>query len=63
MGTRDTPYLTIDIFLNVVEKQKFPLLSLVWYLFNMVSGNRYLTIGNNGNGLSITTIAIVFVTR
>ena len=43
MVTRATPYLTTDIFLDVVAKKKFPLLSLVRYLFEVVSGTRYLT--------------------
>ena len=46
--TRDSPYLTTDIFLHAVVKMKFPLLSLVWYLFNVVSGNRFLTRGSKG---------------
>ena len=44
-------------------KNKFPLLSLIWYLFNVVSGNRHLTRGSNGNPLSFTTTGNVFVTR
>ena len=54
MVTRDSPYLTTDIFLHTVEKKKFPLLSLVRYLFKVVSGNRYVTRGSNGNTVSIT---------
>ena len=37
-------------------------LSLVWYLFNVVSGNRYLTRGSSGNALTVTTTGNVFVT-
>ena len=50
MVTRDIPHLTIHIFLDVVVEMKFLLLSLVWYLFNVVSDNRYLTRGTNRNG-------------
>ena len=63
MVTRDSPYLTIDIFIYVAVKIKFLLLSLVWYLFNVVSGNKHPTGGSNGNALSITTITNVFVAR
>ena len=35
------------------SKKKFPLLSLVSYLFNVVSNNRYLTRGNNENVLNV----------
>ena len=54
MVTRDTPYLTIDTFLDVVVKKIFPLLSLGWYLFTVVYHNRYLTRGSNGNACSVT---------
>ena len=54
MVTRDSPYLITDIFLQAVVKKKFPLLSLVRDLFKVVSGNRYVTRGSNGNILSIT---------
>ena len=33
----------------------FPSLSLRWYLFTVVSHNRYLTRGSSGNAHSITT--------
>ena len=59
MVTRDTSYLTIYCF-DVVVKGKFPLLSLVCYLFNVVSGNRSLSRASNGNSLSITTPGNVF---
>ena len=55
MITRDIPYLTTDTFLDVVVKTIFPLLSLGWCLFTVVSHNRYLTRGSNGNVHSITT--------
>ena len=54
MVTRDPPYLTIDIFLDVVVKKIFPLLSLGWYLFTEVHHNGYLTRGSNGNAHSVT---------
>ena len=63
MVTRDSPYLTIDIFLHLVVKKKFPLLSLVWWLVNVVSNNRHLTRGSNGNVLSITTTGNALVAR
>ena len=47
-------YLTIDIVLDVVVKNDFPLLSVGWYLFIVVSGNRYLPRSSNGNALCIT---------
>ena len=53
----------MDTFLHAVVNKKFPLLSLVWYLFNVVSGNRHQTKGSNGNVLSITTTGNVFVAR
>ena len=63
MVTRNTPYLTTDIFLDVVVKKKFLLLSPVRYLFKVVSGNRHLTKGNNGNMLNITITGNVSVAR
>ena len=57
--TRGTVHTLQQIYSFIQEKKmKFPLLSLVWYLFNMVSGNRHQTRGSNGNPLSN-----VFVTR
>ena len=63
MVTRDSPYLTTDIFFHAVVKKKFPFLPLVWYLLNVVNGNRHQTRGRNGNGLSITTTGNVLVAR
>ena len=63
MVTSDTPYLIIDTFLDVAVKKKFLLLSLGWYLFSVVSGNRYLPRGGNGNALCITSTGNIFVTR
>ena len=54
MITRDTPYLTTETFPDVVVKKKFPLLSLGWYPFRVVSHNEYLTRGSYGNAHSIT---------
>ena len=47
--TRDILYLTIDIFPDIVVKSNFPLVSVGWYLFTVVSGNRYLSRGSNEN--------------
>ena len=58
MVTRDILYLTIDTFLDIV-----PLLFAVWYLFRVVSGNRYLPRGSNENTLCITSTGNVFVAR
>ena len=49
MVTRDSPYLTTD---HTVVKKKFPLLSLVCYLFNVMNDNRHKTRGSSGNALS-----------
>ena len=62
MVTTDTLYLTIDTFLDVVVK-KISLLFLDWYFFSLVTGNRYLRRGSNGNVLCITTTFNVFVGR
>ena len=63
MVTRDILYLTVDRLLDVVVKKNFPLLSLGWYLFRLVSGNRYLTRSSNENALYITGTGNVFVAR
>ena len=63
MVTRGTPYLTIDIILDVVVKKKFPLLHLGWYIFSVLIGNRYLAKGSNGNVLCVNTTGNVFVGR
>ena len=59
--TRDTPQLTIGTFQDVVVKTIFPLLSLGWYLFTVVSHNGYLPTGINGNAFSVTAIGNVTV--
>ena len=58
MAIGDTPYLTTDIyiFLDVVVKTKFQLLSLAMCLFNVVSGS-------NGNILGITMTGNISVAR
>ena len=65
MVTRESPYLTTDIFLHAVVNKKCPLLYLIWYLLNVMSGNRQQTRGSNGNALctTATTTGNVFVTR
>ena len=61
--TRDILYLTIDSFLDIVVKSNFPLLSIGWYLFRLVSCNRYLLRGSNENTLCITSTGNVSVAR
>ena len=63
MVTKDILYLTIDTFLDIVVKSNFPLLSAGWYLFRVVSGNRYLPRGSNENTLCITSTGNVSVGR
>ena len=63
MATRGIPYLTIDMFLDVVVKKKFLLLSLGWYLLCVVSGNRYLFSDSCKNTLSGTITGNVPVAR
>ena len=62
MVTRDILYLTIDTFFDIVVKSNLPILSVGWYLFRVVSGNRYLPRGSNENALCITTTCNVSVT-
>ena len=57
MVIRCIPYLTTDIFLDVVVKiysPVFPLPSLGWYLFTVVNHIGHLTRGSNGKAHSIT---------
>ena len=54
---------TLDTFLDVVVKSNFPLLSVGWYLFRVVSGNRYLPRGSNENTLCINSTDNVSVAR
>ena len=63
MVTGDVLHLTIDTFLDEVVKKNFPLLSVGWYLFRVVSGNRYLSRGSNKNVLCITSTGNVFAAR
>ena len=56
-------HLTIDTLLDVVVKNDFPLLSVGWCLFRVVSGNRNLPRGSNENVLDITGTGNVFITR
>ena len=63
MVTRDILYLTIDTLLIIVVKKNFPLLSVGWYLFRMMSGNRYLPRGSNEKTLYITNTGNVFVAK
>ena len=54
---------TIDTFLDVMVKKNFPLPSVVWYLFRVVSGNRYLPRDGHENTLCITSTGNVFFAR
>ena len=63
MVTRDIVYLTVDTLLDIVVISNFPLLSVGWYLFRVLSGNRYLTRGSNKNTLCITSTGNVSVAR
>ena len=47
----------IDTFLDVVVKENFPLLSVGWWLFRVVSDNRYLPRGSNA--IHILLLALV----
>ena len=63
MVTRDILYLTVDTFLDIVVKSNFLLLSVGWYLFRVVSANRYLPRGSNENTLCITSTDNISVAR
>ena len=63
MVTRDILYLTLDTFLEIVVKNNFPLLSVGWYLFRVVTGNRYLPQYSKENTLCITSTGNVYVAR
>ena len=63
MVTRDILHLIIVIFLDAVVKKNFPLHSADWYLFRVVSGNRYLPRGSNENALYITSTGNASVSR
>ena len=63
MVTRDILHLTIATFLDVVVKKNFPLLPVDWYVFQVVTGNRYLPRGSNENALFITSTGNVSVSR
>ena len=63
MVTRHILYLTIDTFLDIVVKSNFALLSAVWYLFRVVSGNRYLPKGSYENTLCITSTGNISVAK
>ena len=61
MVTRDILYLTIGTLLDIVVKKNFSLLLVGWYVFRVMSGNRYLPRDSNGNTLCITSSGNVFV--
>ena len=56
-------HLTMDTFLDVVVKNDFPLLSVGWYLFRVVTGNRNLPRGSNKNTLYTISTSNVSVAR
>ena len=62
-GTATRDILTIVTFLDVVVKENFPLLPVDWYLFSVVTGNRYLPRSSNENALFITSTGNVSVSR
>ena len=63
MVTKDILHLTIVTFHDVVVKKNFPLLSVDWYLFRVVSGNRYLPKGSNESASYITSTGNVSLSR
>ena len=63
MVTRGSPYLITNNVSPCSREEKFPLLSLVWYLFDVVRGSSCQIRGNNVNALFITTTGNVFVAR
>ena len=63
MVTKDILHLTIVTLLDIVVRKNFPLLSVDWYLFRVVSGNRYLPRGSNDNALYITTTGNISISR
>ena len=56
-------HLTIVTFLDEVVKKNFPLLSVSWYLFQVMTGNRWVPRGSNENTLFITSIGNESVSR
>ena len=63
MVTRDILHQTIVMFLNAVVKKNFPLLPVDWYLFQVVTGNRYLPLGSTENAPFNTSTGNVSVSR
>ena len=63
MVARDILHLTIVTFLDVVVKKNFSLLPVDWYLFRVVTGNRYLPRDGNENALFVTSTGNVSVSR
>ena len=59
--TRDILHLTIITFLDVVVKKNFPLLPVDWYLFQVVTFNRYSPRDSNENAPFITSTSNVSV--
>ena len=63
MATRDILHPIIVTFLDVVIKRNLPLLPVDWYLFRVMTGNRYLPRGSNENALFMTSTGNVSVSR
>ena len=63
MVTRDILHLIIVTLLDAVVKKNCLLLSVDWYLFRVLSGNRYLLRDINENGLYITWTGNASVSR
>ena len=61
MVTRDILHLTIDSFLDVLVKRNFPLLTVGWHLFRVVSCNGYVPRSSTGN-VFVARWVIPFVT-
>ena len=65
MVAGDILHLTIvrSTFLDAVVKKNFPLLPVDWYLFQVVTGNRYLPRDSNENALFIISSGNASVSR
>ena len=61
MLTKDILHLTIVTLLDVVVKKNFRLLPVDWYLFRVMTGNRYLPRGSNENTLCIKSTGYISV--
>ena len=61
MVTRDILHVIIVTFLDAVVEKNFSLIffsrSVDWFLFKVMSGNRYLPTGSNENALVMHLLA------